>query len=182
MRTWTFVATVSMLVACAGADDRAFDKGTFSLELSSAYVTPVRYSEAKLYQFNVAGGYYIWDGHGLNVELQGLWADQPGGSDDAIIGGFGLLGRWHFLRMDRWSIFFDGGGGVTYADHEFPQFGTNFNFTGKFGLGATFELRERLHFIAGARYFHLSNANFSGGDENPQYDGVQIWGGLMWTW
>ena len=171
---------------CAQTTDESnpFAAGTYNLTLNGAWSTPIRFSQANLYNFNLAVGKYFWNNNQIAVEFQGYYADQPH-DDDALIGGIGLLGRWHFLRFDRWSIFLDGGGGVTYGDHIFPTYpydGTHFNFTGKVGLGATYQIKDHEFLMAGVRYFHLSNGDIHRRDENPTYDSVQIWGGWMWTW
>jgi hypothetical protein len=164
-----------------GQEHGPFDKGTWNVSLTGSYITPIRYSEDELFNLTLAVGYAPWDNHSLNLELSGYYGDQPF-DEDVIIGGIGILGRWHFLRGDKWSVFFDGGGSVTQADQEFPRGGTNFNFTGKLGLGGTYELHPGTHLIGGARYFHLSNAQIRKRDDNPNYDGLQWWGGMMWTW
>jgi hypothetical protein len=50
------------------------------------------------------------------------------------------------------------------------------------GLGATVPIADKLDFIGGVRFFHLSNANMHGRDENPAINGVQGYVGLMWRW
>ena len=191
-----FAATILFLLSAApfaaaqtqpaAAEQRdPWAKGTNAFSLSGGYTTPIRFSQAHTYDFVASVGHYFWNNHALSLEAQGYRADQPDGHDDAIIGGIGVLGRWHFLRFDKWSIFLDGGGGVTYADNAFPTYpytGTHFNFTGKVGLGATYEIGDHTFLTGGARYFHLSNGQIHGRDQNPTYDSIQIWGGLMWTW
>src|SRR5205823_12886230 len=109
-----------------------------------------------LYNVNVAIGKYVWDNTSFNLALQGSWVDQPGGTDeDAILGAVGILGRTHLIVRDHWSLFLDGGGMVSYADHMVPLFGTNFNFIGKVGLGGTWEIRDHTFLMGGVRYFHL---------------------------
>jgi hypothetical protein len=164
--------------------DAAFAKGTYNFSLTGAYIQHIRFSVDELENVNVSYGYFFWNNNSLNLELQGYRGDQEFDSDVYIVG-IGVLGRWHFLRGNKWSIFFDGGGGITYADQEFPQSpydGTNFNFTGKVGLGATWEFHDHTHLIGGARYFHLSNGQIRKPDDNPTFDGIQYWGGVMWTW
>ncbi|MEA2710624.1 MAG: lipid 3-O-deacylase [Phycisphaerales bacterium] len=183
------IVITTLLMTCgwlraADGEPTPFAKGTYNFSLTGAYIQHIRFSIDELYNVNISAGYYIADNHSLNLELQGYWGDQAFDSD-VIIGGIGLLGRWHFLHGDKWSLFLDGGGGVTYADQEFPQYpvdGTNFNFTGKVGLGATYEFQDHTHLIGGARYFHLSNGQIRKQDDNPTYDGIQFWGGVMWTW
>jgi hypothetical protein len=181
----TLVMTCASFRTAGGADEASdFAKGTKSFTLSGSYIQHIRFSIDELQNIDISAGYFIWDNNSLNLELQGYRGDQEFDSN-VYIGGIGVLGRFHFLRGDHWSVFFDGGGGVTYADQEFPQYpvdGTNFNFTGKVGLGATWEFHEHTHLIGGARYFHLSNGQIRKADDNPTFDGIQFWGGVMWTW
>jgi hypothetical protein len=172
----------SIISTARAADSTPFEKGTRNFSLYGSYVSPIRYSDDRLYNLNIAGGYYFWNNNSINLELQGGWIDQPGNDDDAILGAVGVLGRWHFLVRDTWSLFIDGGGAVSYADHMAPIFGTNFNFIGKVGVGASIDLRDHTYLIGGMRYYHFSNGQIHGRDDNPSYDGLQFWTGLMWTW
>jgi hypothetical protein len=181
----TSIILTVILIACGLAraqEQTPFAKGTWNFSLSASYITPIRFSEDRLYNFNLAGGYYFMNNNSINLELQGGYIDQPGDSDNAIMGAVGLLGRWHFLVRDKWSLFADGGGGVSYADHMAPIFGTNFNFIGKAGLGASYQIDDHSFLIGGARYYHFSNGQIHGRDDNPTFDGVQFWAGAMWTW
>lgn len=156
-----------------------FDKGTWDLELTGSFITPIRFSEDNFYNLTAGGGYYLLDNLSFTVELQGYYADQP--NKDAVIGGGGGLFRWQFFKHDPFTIFIDGGGGATYASREVPEFGTHFNWTGKGGFGMTWRLREDTFLIGGVRYFHLSNGNIHGREQNPSYDGIQIYTGVMFT-
>src|SRR5687768_15488611 len=149
--------TLIVLVAFSPvlAQDAHFAKGAWNLEVSGSYTTPIRFSENEFYSATVGAGYYIVDNLSLGAELQVYYADQP--TTDTMIVGLGPLLRWHVLAIDRFSLFLDAGGSVTYAWREVPEFGTHFNYTGKVGLGATYALREDLHLVGGIRYFHLSN-------------------------
>jgi opacity protein-like surface antigen len=167
--------------ARAADEPTPFEKGTWNVALAASYLPPIRFSEDELYNLNISAGYYFWNNNSLNVELQGYWGDQDFDAD-VYIGGIGLLGRWHFYNGRRWSLFLDGGGSVVYADQEFPRGGTNFNLTGKVGAGATFEISDNTHLMGGVRYFHLSNGQIRKSDDNPSYDSIQFWGGVMWTW
>ena len=162
-----------------------FAEGTWDLTLTGSYTEPIRFSQARTYSTVFGIGKYIWNGTAFNLELQGYYADQPSGEPDAIIGGFGVLGRTHLFRADRFSFFIDGGGGITYASNSFPTFpvtGTHFNLTGKVGIGATYQLHDHDFLIGGVRYFHLSNGQVHGRDQNPTYDSAQFWIGYMRTW
>jgi hypothetical protein len=176
------VIAFTLLAASAARAERGpFDEGTWNVSLTGSYVAPLRLSPDKLYNFNLAGGYYLINNTSANFELQGYYVDQDG-YETAVMGGFALLLRTHLITFDRWGIFFDGGVGVLYADHPVPEFGTNFNFNPRVGLGALFELKDHTYLIGGARYFHVSNARIQGPDRNPSHDGIQYWAGMMWTW
>ena len=168
--------------AAAGAAapaGRDFAKGTWTLELGGSYVDAIRFSENTFYEGHVGVGYYLVDDLSLSAILHGDYVEQP--ADDAALGAAGLQLRWHFLDRGRFSLFLDAGGDVSYADPEVPAFGTHFNWIGRVGGGATWRLDDNFYLIGGARYFHLSNGNLHGRDQNPSYDGVQYWAGLMFT-
>ena len=167
------------LTTTAFAASTDFPAGTWSLELAPSYTTPIRFSEDHFYNFNIAGGYYLFDNFSINGELLGSYVNQP--DEDAILGGVGFFLRWHVLNPQPWSIFIDAGGGLSYADPEVPEFGTHFNFTAKGGAGVSYRLQDNLHLLGGVRYFHLSNGDIHGRENNPSFDGIQIWAGLMWT-
>ena len=184
---FALAAAVAVLLATApteaaplfGKAGDDFKMGTWAVELDGAYIHPIRFSEDKFYQANAAAHYYFGDDVSVGAELQGYYVDQPD-EDTAILGG-GLLLRWHFLEAERWSLFVDGGAGASIADAEVPQGGTHFNWTGKGGVGATIELREDLHLVGGARFWHISNGNLHGRDENPSQDGIQYYLGVLFT-
>ena len=177
-----------MLMTCGlvSAEDAPspFQEGTQTLSLSASYIPPIRFSEDELLGVEFGLGYYFAENHQINLEFQGYYSDDrdylDGGSGDVLIGGVGLLGRWHFLPRQNWSLFLDGGGSVTQATRHFPAEGTHFNLTGKIGLGASLRLGDATHLMGGARYFHLSNGQIRKMDDNPSYDGIQIWVGVMW--
>lgn len=173
---WPTVATAAPLFD-AGGDD--FRKGTRAIGFDASYTHPIRFSEDKFYAANLAAGYYFGDAVALNAELAGYFVDQP--SDDTAILGAGLLLRWHFLTAERYSLFVDGGVGFSIAEAEVPEFGTHFNYTPKGGVGATVQLRDGLHLVGGVRFFHLSNGNLHGRDQNPSQDGAQYYLGLVFT-
>jgi hypothetical protein len=157
-----------------------FEQGTWNMTLTGSYVQPIRFSDDRLYNVNISGGYYVIRNTSFNLELSGYYAEQPD-YKDTVIGGIGIFGRTHFLQFDKFTIFIEGGGAVNYAEGVVPEFGTRFNFIAKVGPGISYQLKDNLHLIGGARYFHLSNGQIHGRDQNPSYDGVQFWAGLMWT-
>ena len=180
---WIALAlTVVCTESLRAAEDTPFARGTWNLALAGSYVAPIRFSEDDFINFNLTGGYYFWNNSSINIDLQGSYVDQPGESDEALLGAVGLFGRTHLIVHDPWSLFIDGGGMVSYADHMVPIFGTNFNFIGKVGGGISLKLDDHFFLMGGVRYFHLSNGQIHGRDDNPSFDGVQYWSGVMWTW
>lgn len=157
----------------------AFPKGTKAVEVNAAFIQPIRFSDNEFYGGNLAAHYYFGDEVSIGAEFQGYWVDQV--RDDTPLGGASLVLRWHLLAADKFSLFADGALGGSFAADDVPETGTHFNYTAKLGGGATFELRDNLHLIGGLRFFHLSNGNLNGRDENPSQDGVQYFFGVMWT-
>jgi hypothetical protein len=157
----------------------SFRKGTWAVEVDGAYIHPLRFSEDKFYQGALAASYYFADDVSVGAEISGYFADQP--TDDAVALGGGLLLRWHFLQAERYTLFVDGGFGVSIADTEVPEGGTHFNYTPKGGGGATFRLRDDVHLVGGVRFFHQSNANIHGRVRNPSFDGAQYYVGVVFT-
>ncbi len=160
-------------------DSPAFPKGTWAVEVSGGYVQPVRFSLDKFYNANVGLGYFVLDNFSIGAQLEGYYDEQP--SHTAVVGGAGFMLRLHLFAFDRFTLYLDGAGSVTMADKPVPEFGTHVNLTGKAGGGITYRLRDNVYLEAGARYFHLSNGNLHGRDQNPSYDGVQYYGGVMFT-
>ena len=128
-----------------------------------------------LYGGGVGVNYFIMEDVALRGELYGLYADQTG--TDATGAGFNLLGRWHFLRRDAWSLFAEGGAGVlqtdvSLADTPNDTDGTHFNFSTHAGVGATYRLAEGTSLVGAFRFTHISNAGISGSEENPGHNAV----------
>ena len=169
-------ATARPLLSEAGED---FRKGTWAVEVDASYISPIRFSNDKFYEASFLGSYYFGDDVSIGAEIQGYYVDQP--DSDALIIGAGPYLRWHFYEAEKFSLFVDVGIGASYADHDVPAGGTQFNWTGKGGVGATVELRKNTHLVGGARFFHISNGNLHGRDENPSQDGIQGYLGVMFT-
>ena len=49
------------------------------------------------------------------------------------------------------------------------------------GPGLTYRLDDNTYLMGGARYFHVSNGNQFGRINNPSYDGVQYYVGVMFA-
>ncbi|QYU71035.1 acyloxyacyl hydrolase [Leptolyngbya sp. 15MV] len=109
-----------------------------------------------------------------------LWSFLQKGDDALGINpAFGL--RWHFFNGPRWSWFADAGIGLLFSTGNVPDDGTSFNFTPRFGLGATWQMSpsapDRLQI--GLRWHHVSNARINGDVRNPARDSLMIYAGVM---
>ena len=131
-------------------------------------------------RFGLVGGglsYFIIENLSLELGLNLLYFDQ---TDDAWGANFTLLGRWHFLTDDRWTIYVDGGAGVMGTtdrvpspDFREPRGGGNFTFTPQAGVGFSHELDNDARFLLGVRWHHISNARIR--DSNPPRDSFFIY-------
>ena len=90
-------------------------------------------------------------------------------------------GALHLLRFEGITIYFDGGGSRIFSNTAVPEFGTTYNYIGRIGGGATIHLLDNVHLMLGARYFHLSNGDIHGRINNPSYDGIESYAGLVFT-
>ncbi|MEM9167208.1 MAG: acyloxyacyl hydrolase [Planctomycetota bacterium] len=114
----------------------------------------------------------------LGGELAGWVAFQD---DDTVAGSFSLLGRYHFLQRERWSLFAEGSLGVFYAEDTVPDAGTKFNLLPRLGFGGTYELGPGTRLIGGVHWHHISNARTSGADRNPARDAIGLFVAVTWA-
>ena len=179
------VVTLLLLPAVApaaplfGEWGSAFPKGTSAWELDASYIHPIRFSDDHFYGVYAGAHYYLGDEVSIGIGLDGYFVDQV--RDDTVLGGVNVLLRWHFVANPKYTLFFDAGAGVSYAGMDVPETGTHFNYTPRIGGGATLKLRDDFHLIGGVRFFHLSNGNLNGRDENPSQDGAQCYAGVLFT-
>ena len=182
------VATDAAFAQAAAVDAASqvtmFPKGTWTLDLYASYSASLAKGESVT--TGAAGvSYYFAERHALRAEVVGHFLDNDGDSpdaDDAWAPGLNIGLRWHFLERDRLTLFIEGIAGLFYGAHNFPQGGTHFNFNEQFGLGATYRIDDNVHFLGGVRYMHISNARIRGEDENPSFDGLGGFVGLLFSY
>jgi len=135
-----------------------------------------------LYLGHLGMGYYFWDNISINLEFVAGGVD-PDFADTSSAVGFDLIGRWHFFESDdqNFSVFLEGGAGMLWTDDPFPAAGTHQNFTPQAGLGLTWDVGQRVRLLSGVRWHHISNADKTGEDRNPGYDGVMVYAGFNLT-
>jgi outer membrane protein W len=141
----------------------------------------------EVYLAHIGAGYHFVDNLSINIEGLVAFADADESfmsmgatTENSGGGGFNLLFRWHFWNESNFSMYLDGGCGMIVFSDEFPAHGTNHNFTPQAGVGFTFDLNDDAMLMAGARWYHISNARHSGKDNNPGFDAALIYAGVMW--
>ena len=153
------------------------DEHRWNLQLFATALTDVSGRDVCMGGPTVGIGYYVLDNLAINAEFSGFFVDQDTGSAAAGAASLGL--RHHILDLGRSSLFVDVAGGFFTADAEVPAGGTHSNTTFQVGLGIAYPLKKNVYIVGGARYFHLSNADREGDDENPSINAVQGFLGLM---
>jgi hypothetical protein len=156
-----------------------FPKGLWTLDLTGGYSrgfgNPRRND---FYSGNVALARYWFENFAGVISVPFDFVSQTG--PDTVGSGMDFLLRWNFLRSGPASVFADGGVGFLETGKGVPDGGTRFNFTERFGFGATWRINDKIFLIGGARLFHLSNAGFDGGKHNPSIAGaVQTYIGVL---
>lgn len=153
-------------------------KGTRTFTLSAGYVRERRDTHINLANAAAGFGLYVLDNVAVEVQVLGYrtFDEEPG----AAIGS-SLVGRWHFLNIDRFSLFGEVAGGLFQGTEDFPDGGTHFNFTYRGGPGASFKLNDGLYLIGAFNFQHVSNGFIEGRDKNPIFNSFGGHVGLMWT-
>ena len=90
--------------------------------------------------------------------------------------GGGLFFRWHFLRRQRWDLFYEQAIGLIFTSDEFPPGGTSVNFSPAYGIGVRHQILDRAMLVLSLRHFHVSNGGIFG-DTNPGFDSNGIYVG-----
>ncbi|QOV92033.1 acyloxyacyl hydrolase [Humisphaera borealis] len=154
-----------------------FTEGVWTFSLYTGYNRECS-TDPQMGYVSAGVGYFFHNDFAINAEFRTYGVEQEG--DEAAMFELDLLLRHHVIKRDRWTLFFDIGAGITQATRDVPTGGTHFNFIEEAGVGITYKLDERVHLIAGARYWHLSNARIHGEDQNPGLNGYGGYVGLMW--
>jgi lipid A 3-O-deacylase len=152
-------------------------KGQKSWYIQAAGATTLDNEESDPRRFGLIGAglsKFFANGHSVNLELNTLYISQP--DDDALGLNLALLGRWHFIRKQNWSLYVDGGAGIMQTTNDVPIKGASFNFTPQAGAGATIQLQDQRSLMLGLRWHHISHADLFG--NNPGRDSIMGYVGL----
>lgn len=118
--------------------------------------------------------WFVADGVSFGAFAEGLVVDADGDGSWGL--GLGLLARWHFVREEKYSLFIEGGAGFAGFSDEVPSGGTDYDFTPRAALGATYELGGGARLVGKVGWFHISNAQT--GPNNPGLDSLSVGIGL----
>jgi hypothetical protein len=171
------IAALPWVAAAGPTTQPAFDKGDWTLQLYGGFTKNYGGQTAEIGSATAGVGYFIVDNISLNLELSGYAVDQS--EQDAKAVRLALGGRWAFYTIGRLSLLADVNGGISEGDHRIPAGGSHFNFTFTAGPAAAYRLSDTCYLLGGFRYFHLSNGNLYGDDQNPSINAFQGWLGVM---
>ena len=153
------------------------DKGEKRWYTQGAIATTLDNNEAFPRRFGLVGvglSKFFINGHSVNLELNTIYFDQP--NDNAVGLNLALLGRWHIMRKQNWSLFIGGGAGVMGTTSDVPEKGASFNFTPQAGVGATFALKSDRRLLVGLNWHHISHADLF--NANPGRDSIMGYIGI----
>jgi hypothetical protein len=181
--TWSVAVASVVVVLFGGGAARAdappeFARGAEFFSLRAAYQNERTGEDISLASVVAGAGYYALDNAAIELQFVGYRAHDKGDSAGA---GANVLGRYHFLNFDRFSIYGDVLGGIFYLCDDFPTGGTAFNFTYGGGPGLSIRLRDGLHLDGGVRFQHVSNVFIAGRDRNPIFNSFGGYVGVMWS-
>ncbi|MDZ4831912.1 MAG: acyloxyacyl hydrolase [Phycisphaerae bacterium] len=151
------------------------DAGTWTFNLSIAYAND--FDETSIVPGAIGVSWFPIRMFSIDLQAEGAYIAQPG--DDAGGGGLALVIRWHFLDYETWSLYADLGIGILATTTDVPPDSTQFVFTPRAGVGASFALSEDTRLLVGARWFHISNAQTA--SNNPGINALEGYAGVSFA-
>jgi len=118
-----------------------------------------------------------WFAGNLELLLEPLYAHyyQP---FTASAAGGSLVFKYNFLSFGRWMPYWDVGLGMLWTNlaPRIPEQSTQFNFVLESGPGVHYFVTEKVAFMVGARFHHISNAGL--GDRNLGLNSILGYAGV----
>ncbi|HEV8242959.1 MAG TPA: acyloxyacyl hydrolase [Nitrospirales bacterium] len=118
-----------------------------------------------------------WFAGNLELLLEPLYAHyyQP---FTASAAGGSLVFKYNFLSFGRWMPYWDLGLGMLWTNlaPRIPEQSTQFNFVLESGPGVHYFVTEKVAFMVGARFHHISNAGL--GDRNLGLNSILGYAGV----
>lgn len=88
--------------------------------------------------------------------------------------------KYYIWRAKNYRIIAEVKGGIIYMTPQYPEGGSQFNFTLNVSTGADVKIGDRYRAFAALRYAHMSNWNLYGVLSNPTWDGVGFAVGIIY--
>lgn len=108
-----------------------------------------------------------------------IWQFYERGTTSTGIG-IRPMTKYYLWRTDGYRVFIEVKGGLIYMTPQFPDGGSQFNFTATVSAGTDLRLSDKTRLMLAGRYTHMSNWNIYGVDNNPTWDGLGIAAGIIW--
>ena len=133
--------------------------------------------KGEMYSLHLGYGYFFMDDLSVNIDVLGGYI-RSGIDNNGVAAGLDLILRNHPLtgHDNLWSLYLEAGTGLQQQSTNFAG-SRRFNFRLLGGVGATFRVAQNVRIMAGARYFHVSDAGIEGGGGG--FDGLQFYAGSM---
>lgn len=135
------------------------------------------FDEHSLGVIDVGAHWFVADGVSVGAFIEGIVVDGP--LRDAWGFGAGIVARWHFIREDRFSVFLEGGAAFVGFSDDVPNGGTDYDFTPRAAIGATYAISDSARLVGKVGWFHVSNAQT--GPDNPGLDSLSVSIGLSFA-
>lgn len=132
------------------------------------------YSLGSVYLTQIHVNYYF--AHNLAISYGGEIGYINGKrTKGGVIGGPQIGLRWHFVKIQKWSIYMEGLVGAVAQQQPLTEQSLRFNFDLEPGGGFSYSLNQKMLLQSGFRWHHLSNARVRGKEHNVGYDGPMVY-------
>jgi hypothetical protein len=157
-----------------------FDKGAWHFETDVGFALEAwnyNISHEELFGFRQGVTYGLRDGIVLRASQQFFYVSQR--SQDAVLLGLTVGGRFRIAQKGRVMGFLQGDLGISYTAIAAPPRGTRFNYLAIGGGGVLVRLRPRVHFVGTLQLIHVSNNGIKGPGRNPDIEAIGPAAGLL---
>jgi hypothetical protein len=168
--------------ARAEPDDVSFPEGLKGWAYTGGWTQQRDGEDQYLANGTVTYTRYLHDNFAFDWQFIGYYAhdstNEPNTTDAPGLG-INALARYHLINKGRFSLYGDILGGVLWTSDDFPNGGTELNFTYAGGPGVSWEVKPNVHIVGGLRFQHVSNGFVEGRDRNPIMNSYGGYIGLM---
>lgn len=173
MRVLLFV-----ILFCCSISAKARWNGKVYFYGELAGLTEWDYSQSNLVTLNTGVEYIGNPLKSFGCEMNVYQYIEPGLNTTGL--GIRPMTKYYLWRTYGFRVFVEIKGGVIYMLKEYPEDGSQFNFTFSGSVGSDFRLTDKTKLLVAARYSHMSNWNIYGEAYNPTWDGLGVAAGVIW--